>query len=215
MSAIAFSCYKPFGAFFLSLCASCGLKRSFQLLRCTELLFHEPMCLLLAMWNSLVLGILYLAFEAFPLIYEKHGFSEEHIGLTFIGFGLGMIIGFATMPLCNKLSAAPSVLSTPLPAPGLAHSLSALFSFCAHRRIARVAGEVGGKPPIEVRLFLGQAGGVCAAAGLFWIAFTSYASVPWILPVLGSVLFGVGVYQIFVGSFTVRGSRQTLFGTGG
>jgi len=40
---------------------------------------------------------------------------------------------------------------------------------------------------------MGQVGGVLIPVGLFWIAFTTYRSVHWIVPISASALFGMGV----------------------
>jgi hypothetical protein len=53
--------------------------------------------------NSLILGILYLTFQAFPIIFiNGHGFSEQFTGLTFLGIMVGMIFGVATQPFWNR-----------------------------------------------------------------------------------------------------------------
>jgi hypothetical protein len=50
--------------------------------------------------NSLVLGILFLAFQVYPIIYgEIHGFNVQSTGLSFLGIGLGMVISVFAMPL--------------------------------------------------------------------------------------------------------------------
>lgn len=42
-------------------------------LRPTEILAHEYMAVLLNLWTALLLGILYLFFNAFPIVFRKHG----------------------------------------------------------------------------------------------------------------------------------------------
>lgn len=52
------------------------------------------MALLLDIWTALILGILYLAFEAWPFIFQrKHGFDLQQTGMACIGLGVGMCIG--------------------------------------------------------------------------------------------------------------------------
>ena len=48
---------------------------------------------------------------------------------------------------------------------------------------------------------MGQAGGVLIPVGLFWIAFTTYPSVHWIVPIIASVPFGMGVLYSFSSTF--------------
>lgn len=68
-----------------------------------ELLSLDAMALLLDLWSALLLGILYLTFQAFPIIFgQVHHFSLQTTGLTFLGIGLGMMFGLATQPLFNR-----------------------------------------------------------------------------------------------------------------
>ncbi|KAG1809201.1 major facilitator superfamily domain-containing protein [Suillus subaureus] len=141
-SAILVSCYKPF-----------------------QLLLFDRMALLLDSWNALILGILYLAFQAFPIIFEDtHGFNTQNTGLAFIGIGLGMLSAISTQPLWNR--------------------------------------EYDGDPPPEMRLIMGQVGGILVPVGLFWLAFTTYPQVHWIAPIIASVPFGSGIYFVFTSTFT-------------
>lgn len=69
----------------------------------SELMFFDRMVLLLNIWDALLLGILYLAFQAFPIIFEQnHGFSAEETGMSFLGIGFGMIIAVSSQPLWNR-----------------------------------------------------------------------------------------------------------------
>ncbi|KIY50669.1 MFS general substrate transporter [Fistulina hepatica ATCC 64428] len=147
--AILVSCYKPF-----------------------QLLLFDRMALLLDIWTALVLGILYLAFQAFPIIFEDvHGFNMQMTGLTFLGIGIGMLCALASQPFWNK-------------------------------RFREEAAKSGGHPPPEVRLLNGQVGGLFISIGLFWMAFTTYKSVPWIVPIIASVPFGMGICLVFASVFT-------------
>ncbi|KAI0374134.1 MFS general substrate transporter [Pilatotrama ljubarskyi] len=137
-----------------------------------KLLFFDRMALALDIWSALLLGILYLAFQAFPIIFQGvHGFSPEMTGLTFLGLGVGMAVALCTQPWWNQ-----------------------------HFR--REAAKYKGQPPPEVRLVIAQFGGIIAPAGLYIMAFTTYKHVHWIGPIIGSGLFGTGMYYIYAGVFT-------------
>ena len=72
-----------------------------------QLLFFEPMCLNLCILTALLLGILYLSFGAFPLVFaNNHGFSLSQTGLSFLGILVGMAIGIASDPLWRRKYAA-------------------------------------------------------------------------------------------------------------
>ncbi len=40
------------------------------------------------------------------------------------------------------------------------------------------------------------------SAALFWLAFTTYRSVPWIVPIIASVPFGSGMFYVYTSVFT-------------
>ncbi|KAH7921993.1 MFS general substrate transporter [Leucogyrophana mollusca] len=147
--AIAVSCYKPF-----------------------QLLLFDRMALLLDTWTALLLGILYLAFQAFPVIFmDNHDFNIQSTGLTFIGIGIGMFSGISTQPIWNRI-------------------------------FAREAAKFDGKAPPETRLIMGQVGGILVPLSLFWLAFTTYPHVHWIAPIIASIPFGTGIYFVFTSTFT-------------
>ncbi|KAI0079678.1 MFS general substrate transporter [Panus rudis PR-1116 ss-1] len=137
-----------------------------------KLLLLDRMALLLDVWNALLLGILYLTFQAFPVIFmEVHGFSMQATGLTFLGLGVGMLVALATQPLWNRFA-------------------------------RNEAHKYGGNPPPEVRLVMGQVGAVLVPLSLYWLAFTTYQQVHWIVPIIASVPFGAGVLFCFISTFT-------------
>ncbi|KAG5730017.1 hypothetical protein E4T56_gene20192 [Termitomyces sp. T112] len=149
LTAIAISCYRPF-----------------------QLMIFDRMALLLNLWTALILGILYLAFQAFPIIFvNNHGFNVQSTGLTFLGIGLGMILAISSQPYWNRL-------------------------------FAHEADRHRGQPPPEVRLLMGKLGGVLVPVGLFWMAFSTYPRVPWIVIIIASIPFGAGIYFVFTSTFT-------------
>jgi hypothetical protein len=168
-------------------------------------MFFDRMALLLNIWTALVLGILYLTFQAFPVIFEtNHGFNEQSTGLAFLGIGFGMIIAISSQPFWNRFVIA---------------SYASPWSYPLDRLFAIESLKFNGKPPPEIRLYMGQLGGIlvpigtqdrCAwfsifintITGLFWLAFTSYPHIHWIVPIIASIPFGAGVYFVFTSVFT-------------
>ena len=64
------------------------------------LLALEPMCLNLCIFSALLLGVLYLFFGAFSLVFKNnHDFELWQIGLSFLGILVGLIAGILTDPL--------------------------------------------------------------------------------------------------------------------
>ena len=60
------------------------------------------MVLLLDAWNALILGILYLTFQSFPVVFRKHNFDMQQIGMSFLGIGVGMCMSLASQPFFNR-----------------------------------------------------------------------------------------------------------------
>lgn len=123
----------------------------YSLLRPFQLLFLEPMCFNLCLFSAILLGILYLFFGAFPLVFEgNHGFTLSQTGLAFLGIFVGMVLGSMTDPLWHR-------------------NYSRLI-----RQREAATGEIGGSEP-EYRLPPAIAGGFLVPAGLFLFA-VSYPS---------------------------------------
>ncbi|OJJ43103.1 hypothetical protein ASPZODRAFT_104002 [Penicilliopsis zonata CBS 506.65] len=142
------------------------------------LLFFEPMCLCLCLFCAVLLGVLYLFFEAFPLIFENnHGFNLWQVGLSFLGLTVGMILGVSTNPLFQK-------------------NYMKLLA-----RHEAETGEKGGSEP-EYRLPPAVVGAPLVTIGLMWFSWTTYASVHWIVPIIGSTIFAIGLVMVFSGAFT-------------
>lgn len=75
----------------------------YSLLRPVQLLIFEPMCLSLCMFSSILLGILYLFFGAFPLVFQgQHGFQQWQVGLSFMGLFIGMVFATVSGPFWYK-----------------------------------------------------------------------------------------------------------------
>jgi multidrug resistance protein len=140
-------------------------------LRPIQLLTLEPMCIALCTFSAVLLGTLYLFFEAFPLVFGSHGFSLQQTGLTFLGLLVGMVAAILTNPFWDRL-----YLKLKLQHPSL--------------------------PPPELRLPPAMLGAILVPVGLFWFAWSSFTSVHWIVPILGSAVFGVGTLLTFSGVWT-------------
>ena len=64
----------------------------------------EPIVLLLAVYIAIAYATLYAFFAAFPIVFQQHrGFSEGQGGLTFLGIGVGNIMGLSLAPVQNRL----------------------------------------------------------------------------------------------------------------
>ncbi|KAL5318914.1 hypothetical protein ACEPPN_013982 [Leptodophora sp. 'Broadleaf-Isolate-01'] len=158
-----------------------SLQRPFQLL------FLEPMVLNLCLFSAILLGILYLFFGAFPLVFiGNHGFSLSQTGMSFLGIFVGMVLGAATDPIWHK-------------------NYARLI-----RQREESTGEIGGSEP-EYRLPPSICGAILVPIGLFMFAWTTYSSVHWIVPIIGSTIFGMGTLLVFSGIFTFLVDAYPLY----
>ncbi|KAL6714512.1 hypothetical protein ACLMJK_007937 [Lecanora helva] len=115
------------------------------------LLTLEPMCLNLCLFSALLLGILYLFFGAFEIVFaDNHHFELWQISLTFSGLLVGQLIAIATDSLWRK-------------------NYVRLI-----RNREKHGGEPGGSEP-EYRLPPAIAGAVLVPIGLFWYDYIQIA----------------------------------------
>jgi hypothetical protein len=145
------------------------------------------MCLALCIFSSVLLGVLYLFFGAFGLIFRQtHDFVLWQVGLTFLGITVGMICGTLTTPYFNK----------------------------NYRRLLRKheeeTGVKGGSEP-EFRLPPTVVGAPLTVIGLIWFAWTTYSSVHWVVPIVASGFFGMGVIMVLSGIFTFLVDAYPLY----
>lgn len=143
-----------------------------SLFRPFQLLFLEPMCLCLCLYSALLLGILYLFFGAFPLVFStNHDFELWQTGLTFFGFMVGLFLAAATNPLWYK------------------NYLRLVANF---RSQGTTKSDKLLKPDPELRLPPAIMGSILVPIGLFWFGWTTFSSVHWIVPIIGSAFFSAG-----------------------
>jgi DHA1 family multidrug resistance protein-like MFS transporter len=68
------------------------------LLRPFEMLFREPILLLITVYMGLIYGILYLFFEAYPISFqEQRGWNQGVGALPFLGIMIGVLCGSVTI----------------------------------------------------------------------------------------------------------------------
>ncbi|KAI0390899.1 major facilitator superfamily transporter [Xylariaceae sp. FL0594] len=75
-----------------------------NLVRPFVLFFTEPILWFFNLWISVVYGILYLCFVAYPVIFSQHrGWSPGLTGLSFVGIGIGTMIAILGEPLWRRM----------------------------------------------------------------------------------------------------------------
>lgn len=77
-----------------------------------KLLITSPIVLITSIYVGLVYGYTYLLFTSFPILFQDiYGFSQSQVGLTYLGFGIGSIIGLAVFGAISDRSAAARSLA--------------------------------------------------------------------------------------------------------
>lgn len=153
-----------------------------------KLLLLEPIVFFIALYMTVVYIVLFGAFEAYPLIFEPYQLNPGEIGLTFIAIAIGICIAATPTPwLYKRYLRIQSALRD-----------SSLERACdAESKEKAKQLQV----PPEERLLLAMCLSWLVPVGLFWQAWTAYASIgPWPCIVAGLV-WGIGVLSIFISSY--------------
>lgn len=137
------------------------------LIRPFQLLFGELIVFLISIYMSVLYGLLYMFFVAFPIIYEKHkGYSAGKTGLMFIPVAVGVLASACCSPLVNK------------------HYLT-------------LVKKHNGKPPAETRLIPMMLSCWFIPIGLFIFAWTAYPKLSWAGPAMGGLPIGFGFIFLY------------------
>ncbi|KAI9832760.1 MAG: hypothetical protein M1819_003980 [Sarea resinae] len=145
------------------------LKESFR--RPTKMLFTEWVVFSFTLWVSFAWGILFLFTQSISQTFSNnYGFSTFQTSLIQLAISAGAIVGTIVNPFQDWL----------------------------YLRSARYNKEIPGTPIPEARLYTAVPGSLLFTAGLFWYGWSSYPSVPWIVPTLGIGCVGLGIYSIYL-----------------
>lgn len=116
----------------------------------------------------------YLLFSTFTVAFQdQYGFSTSLVGLTFLGLGIGNLLALAIIsPVLDKLAKGG-----PKPTE---------------------ADLGGGKKPPEFRLIPLAYCSFSLPAGLFLYGWTMEYRVHWIVPIIGTAIYGFGQMAVFL-----------------
>lgn len=131
-------------------------------LRSIRFLTLEPICLMLCFYSAVLIGILYLLVPVYPLVFG----NVYGFKLWQVGLAnLGLIIGM------------------------IAASFTKPLWLRIHTKMLRANG---GTPEPEFQFPPAFSGAILVPVGLFCFAWTMYTQVHWIVPIVGSGIFGMG-----------------------
>lgn len=135
-----------------------------SIVRPAKLLF-TPACFILSIYSAFVYAMIYFMFSTFSFIFEgNYGFSQGTVGLVYIALGIGMMIGLVMQQASGNR----------------------IMENLANKRN-------NGKPKPEYRLPPMIAAGFFVPAGLFLYGWTAQYRIQWAVPLLGTLLVGIGI----------------------
>ncbi|RAH43548.1 MFS general substrate transporter, partial [Aspergillus brunneoviolaceus CBS 621.78] len=141
-----------------------------SIIRPLKLLVLSPIVSLLSIYVAVIYGFMYLLFTTMSQVYrDQYHFSVSIIGLTYIGLGLGSMVGLIAM----------GRLSDPI-----------------SRRLAVRTKEGERKPEFRLALMIPLS--LCLPIGLVWYGWSADKKAHWIMPIIGTGWVGVGVVAVFV-----------------
>jgi MFS family permease len=109
------------------------------LFRPVQMLLSEPIVLLYSIYNAFTFSVLFAFFEAYPFVFMgEYGFNIPQYGLTFLGIGVGVLLGAVGAIVVDLL---------------------------VYQKIVREGGERITKKGPEQRLYIGMIGDLCLPIG--------------------------------------------------
>ncbi|PNY28265.1 major facilitator superfamily transporter [Tolypocladium capitatum] len=128
-------------------------------------LLVTPTCLLLSVYSAFVYAMIYFMFSTFSFIFEgNYGFGQGTVGLVYIALGIGMMIGLVIQQVAGN------------------------------RIMEKLADKRNnGKPKPEYRIPPMILAGLFIPTGLLIYGWTAQYHVQWAVPLLGTLLVGVGI----------------------
>lgn len=150
-----------------------GLAPRERFLRCIvrpfKMLFLSPIVMLLSLYIAVIYGYLYLLFTTITEVFEgTYGFSQGSVGLAYLGIGIGMFLGLFVA------GASSDVI------------------------LKKLKAKNGGVSKPEFRLPLMVPVAFLIPIGLFVYGWTTEYAVHYIVPIIGTGIFGFGLIATFM-----------------
>lgn len=141
-----------------------------SLSRPTILLTTSLICFLLCFYMAFMYGIYFLMFATFAdFFHTTYGFATGVGGLAYVGMGVGFLI---------------SAL------------FGAKFGDAAYHHLSKKRNNGKGKPEYRVPVLI--VGSFFVPIGIFWYGWSAEARIHWIMPIIGSGIFGFGQMTAFL-----------------
>jgi len=144
-----------------------------------RMLFTESIVAFFSIYTAFNFSVLFGFFAAFPIVFRSpypeiqiYHFNTGEAGLVFLGIGIGVVLGTLIAIAIDQLIYRKKTLEK------------------------QAQGDFTPLLP-EERLYAAMLGSCLLPIGLFWFAWSSRADVHWIVPILGTIPFGIGNFLVF------------------
>ena len=142
-------------------------KLASSMLRPLRILFTQPIVLTMAAYQAILFGTIYSLYTNFEQIFtDCYGFDTIQVGLTYLGPGIGFLIAVWF----------------------IVPRIDTIYNKLTERN--------KGIPQPEYRLPLANIGAVFIPMSLFWFGWSVERGTHWIVPIIGTVFFGVGMVTV-------------------
>lgn len=153
-------------------------------------LFTEAIIIFASLYNGYLYGLSFLFNDAFTLVFGKHGygFNTIGVGLSFLGLVVGITLGPIVNIWQEKHYQKAIRGHTKEPESASSGDVAADADDNRYRNIP------------EARLQLSKLAAVLFPVSLFWFAWTSppQYNIHWIVPILATVMFGFSFYTLIL-----------------
>lgn len=140
-----------------------------------EITLMEPVVLLINIYLALVQSIVYLWFEAFPIVFvEIYRFNLIEMGVSYVGLTIGVIVG------------------------------GSFYIPFIYRRYTKVVIQ-GGQVYPELFIPVAIVGSIMMPIGIFIFGWTASEHIHWVFPIIGTAIFAFGMFLVFQGLFNYLG----------
>ncbi|KAJ5960899.1 uncharacterized protein N7479_008049 [Penicillium vulpinum] len=141
-----------------------------SLIRPSKMLVLSPIVALMSTYIAVLYGFLYILFTTFTIVFEgQYDFSASASGLSFLGSGVGMLLGIACVGTLSdrKIRIKLERKETPI-------------------------------PEDRLPMYLTIPGSLAIPAGLFIYGWSTDKMVHWIVPEIGNAVTGFGMINILM-----------------
>ncbi|KAI1118429.1 major facilitator superfamily domain-containing protein [Nemania sp. NC0429] len=166
------------------------------------MLFTEPVVFAFSLWASFSWAILFLCFNAIPLVFERqYGFKLQEAAYLFVSMVIGSAVGTAVGVTQENLLKYPKWVARDEELPH--HGWYDKFWAIVRRKFPAEA------PESRVYMACFMAGFL--PLGLYLFGFTAKGAFHWVVPAIGIAFATFGVYTIYLATFNYLADSYHIY----